>query len=332
MNYDRMSTFHFDWSDLAFGNKKSVDALNAFFIAAPREMTSARFTQIVKTYLPQGNIVLGISKDSYVLGFEDQPQFRMLEVESIRKIIDKVNASPSKYKIYTLSYFQREAKYIYEKLTFRKVLLVNGSWKYAFHTQENYYTLVNRKASYEMIPPFADEAEAREYEQRVTKELSALIPKKSKTKINTEQEMLALAAQVARLSFDYTFQTGAVIGKKVTGGKGYALVTYGFNKVIPYQTHAMLHGASREKNFSPPNDLNHYDTVHAEIDAIIRAGKEKKDLADTTLFVNLMPCPTCSRAVAETGITEVICTLDHSGGYAVDLLHGAGKIVRIITG
>jgi deoxycytidylate deaminase len=326
------TTFTLDWSDLAFGNKKSVDALNAFFIAAPREMTSARFTQIVKEYLPQGNIVLGLAKEPYVLGFEDQPQFRTFTPRSLggvgQKIIDKVNASPSKHKIYTLSYFQREAKYVYEKLTFRKVLLVNGSWKYAFHTQENYYTLVNRKAVYEMISPFTDEAEAKEYEKRVTKELATLIPKKSKTKTYTEQEMLALAAQVARLSFDYTFQTGAVIGKKIKGGKGYTLLTYGFNKVIPYQTHAMHHGASREKHFSPPNDLNHYDTVHAEIDAIIRAGKEKVDLAGATLFVNLMPCPTCSRAIAETGIAEVIYGLDHSVGYAVDLLQSAGKIVK----
>lgn len=321
--------YSFDWSDLAFGSKKSVDALNATFIMAPREMSVARFTQIVKEYLPKGNIVLGLAKEPYVLGFEDQPQFRTLLFSSVENILTKVNASPSKYKIYTLSYFQRETKHLIEKLAFSRVLLVRGSWKFAFHTQPTYYALVNRTIPYEMISPFVDEAEARSFEHAVTTELAPRIPKAATSKVYTESEMLALAGSVATLSFDNTFQTGAVLGREV-GKSGYRLLTYGFNAIVPYQTYAMHHGAAREKNFSPPNDLNHYDTNHAEVELLLRAAKEKILLEGTTLFVNLMPCPTCTRMLSQTDIAEVVCALDHSGGYAVEIFATSGRVVRIV--
>lgn len=321
--------YFFDWSDLAFGSKKSVDALSATFIMAPREMSVARFTQIVKEYLPKGNIVLGLAKEPYILGFEDQPQFRTLSFSLVEKVITKVNASPSKYKIYTLSYFQRETKHLIEKLAFSRVLLVRGSWKFAFHTQPTYYALVNRTMPYEMISPFVDEAEARSFEHVITKELATCIPKTSTSKVYTESEMLALAGRVATLSFDNTFQTGAVLGRKVGKG-GYRLLTYGFNAVVPYQTYAMHHGASREKHFSPPNDLNHYDTNHAEVELLLRASKEKISLEGTTLFVNLMPCPTCTRMLSQTDIAGVVCAFDHSGGYAADMFAASGRSVRVV--
>lgn len=324
-----MNTFHFDWSDLAFGSKKGIDTLNATFIAAPRELSTARFTQLVKTYLPKGNIVLGLAKEPYVLGFEDQPQFRMLDLYTVEKILAKVNASSPTYKIYVLSYFQRETKHLFEKLTFKRILLVNGSWKYAFHTQEPYYVLANRRIEYEMISPFTDEAEARSYETRLNEKLQFLIPKTGKNALYSESEMLALAEQVAKLSFDTTFQTGAVLGKKT--GKRYQLLTHGFNAVLPYQTYAMHHGASREKHFSPPNDLNHYDTNHAEVSVILKALKARIDLTGTTFFVSLMPCPTCARMLSQTDIAEIVCAREHSAGYAVDLLSKMGKMVRHIS-
>jgi deoxycytidylate deaminase len=331
MNTD---AYTFDWSDLAFGSKKQVDALNATFIAAPREFSAARCTEMVKTYLPHGNIILGIAKESYVLGFEDQPQFRMLALRNVigvgvQKVIDKVNPSSSKHKIYTLNYFQREVKYLYEKLAFKKVLLVNGSWKQAFHTTEEYYALVNHKLPYEMISPFVDEDEAREYEKRVTTELVPLIPRSKKAAMYSETELSSMALQVAKLSFDHTFQTGAVLGKKVKGDTGYTLLTYGYNVVVPYQTYALHHGASREKHFSPPNDLNYYDTNHAEMEILIRAGTEGIELTGTTLFVNLLPCPTCARALSRTGIAQIMYRHDHSNGYAVDLLTRSGTSVKI---
>jgi hypothetical protein len=154
---------NFDWNDLAFASKKPLNDLRATFIAAPREMSKVRFTQLVKEYLPKGNIILGLAKEEYVLGFEGQPQFRMLDVQTVQPIIDKVNNSPAKYKIATLAYNQRDLLHVINGLSIRRFIGVRGSWKYSFHTQPPYYALMKKGIPYELISPFASEEEAKEY-------------------------------------------------------------------------------------------------------------------------------------------------------------------------
>lgn len=319
--------YSFDWSDLAFGSKKPINSLKAIFIAAPRELSAERFTQLVKHYLPQGNIVLGLAKEPYVAGFEGQPQFRTLQGRTVQPVIDQVNASGVKHNVYTLSYFQRELKYVLDKLDFAKVLLVNGSWKHTFHTSEAYYLLANRHIGYEMISPFASVSEAKTYEAKVMKEITRAHPFRPGK--YTESEMSALAKEVSQYSFDYSFQTGVALGKRA--GDTYDLLAWSYNRVVPYQTYAMHNGAARETNFSPPHDLNHYDTVHAEVELIITAGRQKLDLAGTALFINLLPCPMCSRMFVDTDIAEFVYNEDHSSGYAVKMLEAAGKTVRRIV-
>lgn len=315
-----MSSFSYDWTDLAFGSKKPLRNLKAIFIAAPREMSTRRFTQLVKTHLPQGNIVLGLAKEQYVAGFEGQGQFKMLNVEPVQGIINKVNNSSSPHKIYTLTYFQREQSFVLEKLRFKKALFVNASWKYLFHTRPDFYTLVRLKLPYELISPFVDEAEAREYE-------AAHVTQPPQTKgIFTEEEMLSLADKAASGSFDNGFQTGVALGRRQNDG--YECLAVTFNKVVPYQTYPWHFGASREINFSPMHDLNHYDTIHAEIALMIKAQKEGMSLKGATLFINLLPCPTCARMFTQTDITEFVYREDHSEGYAIKMLEQAGKKVR----
>jgi deoxycytidylate deaminase len=316
---------NFDWSDLAFGSKKVINNLNAIFVAAPREISQDRFKQLVKDYLPKSNIILGISKDPYVAGLETQPQFRTLKLQTVQGIIDKVNGVSGKNKIYVLSYFQRETNYIFEKLKFSKVLLVNGSWHHAFHNLPAYYALVNSGKIYEHISPFTNEQEAKSYNDFIFKEIAKQLPEPV-SKNYSDVEMMHHAQHAAKLSFDYNFQTGASLGKK--NSRNYKYLARTFNRVVPYQTYAMHYGASRETNFSPPHDLNHYDTVHAEAEMIIKAQKEKMSLKGTTLFINLMPCPACARMLAETDIQEFVYGADHSNGYAVNLLEQADKKVR----
>ncbi len=134
---------------------------------------------------------------------------------------------------------------------------------------------------------------------------------------------------VAKGSFDHTFQTGTILAKKVKDR--YEPILASFNKVVPYQTYALLHGSSREKHFSPPHDTNHYDTIHAEMALLVEAHKKNISLKGMTLFVNLMPCPNCARTLAETDIAEVVYRIDHSEGYAADLLQKANKTVRRIV-
>ena len=287
---------NYDWTDLAFASKKPLNDLDAIFIAAPRELSAARFKQITKTYLPQGNILLGVAYEPYVLGLEDQPQFKMLELSSVEPIITKVNASKPAHTITTLRYFQRDLKNILDKLKLHKVLLVNGSWYQSFHFKPEYYTLVNRHIRYEMISPFSDEQEARSYA-----ESHAYPAPKLPSEILSDSEMLALANEAAKQSFDYsTFQTGCALGRKE--GNGYRVLATSFNRVVPYQTYPMNHGAIRERNFTPSNDLNFYDTNHYEVELMVQALHDKLNLEGTSIFVNVMHCPTCARMLSCTGI------------------------------
>ena len=325
------NSYKFDWSDLAFGSKKPVNTLDGIFIVASRDISAARFKQLVKTYLPKANLIVGVAKESYVLGLEDQPQFKMLNSDDIQNIISQINNSKSLNKVYTLAYFQRELPYILSKLKLSKVILINGSWKYAFHNLEAYYILANQRINYEMISPFVDETEAMKSEHVTDKEIEKL-NMFSSGKFD-EIEMINRVDMASRYSYDYNFQTGAVLGKRINKKDDeFEYLGFSFNKVIPYQTYAMHHGALREVNFAPPNDLNYYDTVHAEVLMMLKSIKEKIDITGTTLFINLLPCPTCARMLCETDVAEIVYRLDHSDGYGFNILKKAGKVVRRFEG
>lgn len=318
--------YNFDWSELAFGSKKPLRELNAIFIAAPREISSERFTQLVREWLPKGNIVLGLALEDYVDGFAGQPQFRTLQLKNVEAIINKVNPAKSPHKIYTLSYFQRDLTHILEKIAFKHHLFMNGSWHKSFHTLPPYYTLVNQHRSYQLISPFVDEAEARSYAIKLEKQLVKTHPLPAKNNTLTEAAMMQTALTAAAHSFDYSFQTGVALGKAVRDGYTFLAATY--NAVVPFQTYAMHYGASRETHFSPPHDLNHYDTVHAEVFLILKAAAEKVDLRGTTFFISTLPCPTCARMLSQTDIKEFVYLNDHSEGYAAGLFEKTGKKIR----
>lgn len=313
----------FDWNELAFASKRPVDELNATFIVAPRELSLARFRQLVKQCLPQGNVLLGLAKEKYVLGLEGQSQFETLQAEAVRPGIEKIAASDSKYKVYAFAYFQRDLPFILEKLDLARVVLVNGSWYRAFHLRPEYYTLVNRKIPFEKVSPFTGEEEAKAYAEAYS---PAPLSAKAGEAL-TEEQMLGVAQEVAKRSFDFGgFQTGVALGRK--SGAKYELLATAFNRVVPYQTYAMHHGAARELHFSPANDLNYYDTNHAEVELLVEVLRSRLNLAGTTLFINLLPCPTCARILAATDIAEIVYQQDHSDGYAIGMLESAGKHVK----
>lgn len=296
------------------------------FIAAPRELSARRFTQIVKHYLPKGNIVLGISKEDYVVGFENQPQFRMLQLHTVQPIIEKVEASASPHKIKILVYSQKDLPAIAAKLSSsQRVLLVNGSWKYAFHNSESYAILQQNTVSIKFISPFADEAEAYAYE--ATHQNTIQLPHPGD--ILSEPELLEVANTAALQSYDYSFQTGAALGTQQ--GEKYQFIASAFNKVIPYQSYALHHGNSRERHLSQPHDTNHYDTIHAEMALLAAAVNGDYDISGATLFINLLPCPNCARTLSQTSIQGIVYRNDHSDGYAADLLKMCGKKVKRVS-
>lgn len=320
----------FDWNELAFESKKPLKELNATFIAAPRHISPKRFTDLLKIYLKKGPVILGVAKEQYVQGFEGQPQFEMLTAQKVLPVVDVVDASNSPHKLYILQYFQRDLPHIIEKIPMRCCVLVNGSWKFSFHNGAAYSQLTKRGVPMEYVSPFVDEAEARKYGKAVSNKIGKkfsdnleLFPDLD----DQDEHGLFVAWLAARLSFDYTYQTGAILVKKDKNGD-LKYIAYGSNEVVPYETYALHHGSLREQHFSPTNDLNYYDTIHAEMQILVKVANERLSYANSTLYINLMPCPTCARVLAQTKIHEIVYMHDHSDGYAATLLEKAGKKVR----
>lgn len=302
---------NFDWADIKI------------FIAAPREMSAGRFTEIVKHYLPKGNIVVGISEEEYVVGFENQIQFKMLQQETIQPIIDKVATSDSPNKIYPFLYSQKDLEIIAANLTdAQRVLLVNGSWKYTFHNSAAYKVLLENNVPIKFISPFVDEDEAKAYEKSHTPIVE--LPKLGESL--TEKQIFELIDNVAVQSYDYSYQVGTVLAKQ--NGDAYEFVGAAFNKVIPYQTYALHNGNSREAHLSPTHDTNHYDTIHAEMQHVVDAARGDYSLDGATLFINLLPCPNCARTLSQTTIDGIVYKQDHSDGYGAEILRLCGKKVH----
>lgn len=311
-----------DWKALKSQDIEEINKLNAIFIVAPRTVSERRLKQVIKHYLPKAPIIMGVSLEPYVIGFDQQPQFKMMEEDAFIPLVKAVQESSSSHKFHLLHYSQTLLADIVKQLDFKRVLLVNGSWKYAFHNSEASQILKDKKIAYKFISPFSDENEAHDYERRTTKDIS--VPQLNDAL--TDSQMIHTADEIAKQSYDYSFQTGALLGRK--SGKKYDIVLAGFNKVIPYQTYALHHGNSREKYESLPHDTNHYDTIHAEMMIVTEALKRRIDLCETSLFVNLLPCPNCARTLSQTDISEVVYKHDHSDGYAETLLKLCGKKVR----
>lgn len=266
-------------------------------------------------------MVLCIAKERFVDGFDNQSQFRMLDLEDVRDIADKVAASSAPHMLYVLHLFQRDIDAAVEKLEPGHAVVVRGSYKQAFHTRRTFYTLARQNIGFEYASPFTGEDEAKAF--AASHQIS--VP----TKSGDAETMMRYTRAVATKSYDYSYQTGCAL-TKFSGGH-HTLIASAHNAVIPYQTYAMHHGNSREDNYAAPNDTNHYDTVHAEMQLVIEMMRSGLSMEGLTLFVSTLPCPTCARNLSQTGIAEVIYELDHSEGYAVKLFERCGiKTTRLL--
>jgi len=312
-----------DWNELAFGKKSVLGKGDKIFIAAPRKLSAKRINQIIKTQLPKADIVFGVSKEEYVGGLEDCSQFQMLSLSDLNPIAEKLSKAKLPHTFHILEYNQRDLIHILQKVSFKKAVFFNGSWYGPFHMKPVYYELVNSKTPYELVSPFIDEQEAQVYADEHRNDSLWHLAYTSVT----DAELFDVVTQAARASYDYAaYQTGAVLAKK--SSKDYKVLLTSHNVVLPYETYAMHHGSLREKNFAVQNDMNYYDTLHAEMVLLAKALAQKVSLKNCSLFVNLLPCPQCARMLAETDITEVVYGIDHSAGFAVQLLEQCGKSVR----
>jgi deoxycytidylate deaminase len=328
--------YSLDWASFALGSKRKLRDLDAIFIAAPRQLSTRRITELIKLYAPQGNVLFGISSEPYVLDLEGQPQFTMLKADDLRPILDRVNKHLVNQRVYSMVYSQRDITHIIDNVRFKKVVFVNGSWYRSFHYRPEFYSLYKQRIPYEKVSPFINENEAIDYANDLRSKVEVTLPLSALP----ADEVLKCVRKVASQSYDFaSYQVGAILAKRTVRTKRvsgynrplYKIVAASHNAVVPYETYAMHFGSQRESHYSPMQDMNYYDTVHAEQALLVKANDLSIDLASTSLFVNVLPCPACARMLCMTNIQEIVYSVDHSEGYAVTLLEKAGKQVRRIV-
>jgi dCMP deaminase len=310
----------YQWHKLKDKQKKKISSIRPIFILGSRDISSARIQELTEQLIKKRPVVWGCLTDQYIPGLKNSPQFETLTLKKLKQSLAELDTEASKINI--LQYDFRHVKYILRELKLSAVIGIYGSWHKAFHFTPIYFELNQKDLPYKLVSGFVDEKAAKNYAQELVQiEQSIDLPGGKLS----DQELLALAAKVAHFSCDYTFQTGAVLAKE-----NQVLAT-AYNRVIPYKTYSLHHGASKEKHFSPPQDLNYFDTNHAEVELLLKAAKRKIDLAESTLYINLLPCPTCARMVAQSPIKKIVYQHDHSQGYAFKLLSKVGKKVRRIA-
>jgi dCMP deaminase len=304
-----------DWNKLSKSKLSRLKSAQAVFIAGSRDMSPERISQLAQGIGSQTAIIWGCLKDQYIEGLEGSLQFKSLQC---KKLAAALAGAKVKHSVTILQYYQRDWRYLIRELNFSNTVLVNGSWHRMLHLRPEFWEMERRGISIKRISPFTGEKEAKAYAVKILGEYD------DENQLFTgsdysDSELMRLSTEVAKRSFDWVWQIGAVLARD-----GKPLLA-GYNRVVPYESASMHHGSTREENFSPPNDQNHYDTCHAEMDLLIQAQRQNVDLKGTKLYINLLPCPACARVLARTDISEIVYENDHSEGYGFRLLSKAGK-------
>ncbi len=315
-NISQTNLKNYYWEKLSSSQKKLLTKQQAILILGSRELSETRIINLASKLAGKKQLIFACIKEKYIAGFENCPQFANLSLKKLQKTLNQLPINLQK-KITILEYPQIYAKYLIRELNPSAVIVVRGSYQRAFHYTPLFYEIIKRNLQYKLVSPFANEKEALNYEKQIEEKL---MPFEAKIKQKySDRKLMNFAQQIAKQSFDYTFQTGAVLAKN-----GQFLLT-ACNRVMPYQT-AMLHlGSSKEKHLGPPQDLNYYDTNHAEVEIILQALKTKISMSETTLYINLLPCPVCARMLAGSSIAKIVYQHDHSNGYGFRMLKDAGK-------
>lgn len=300
-----------DWNKISPKKIEELSKSKKIFLLASIDITESRIKKLNSLF--KDKLIWGIAKDEYILGLEDCEQFKTLKKSKLKLILkDDFNS---------IEYFQRDLIYILKQVEFSQILFVNGSWHTAIHNRAEFWQIINKKIPYKFISPFSNTKEAIDFAKKIEGNFKSINTNKEYSSI----ELLKLSIEESKKSFDWTFQVGAIISKNQK------VLLSSFNKVVPYQSYSMHFGSLREQNFSQSGDLNNYDTIHAEANLIVMAGKQGVNLTGSTLVINLLPCPTCAKLIAESNIAEIIYSSDHSNGYAIKLLESYGKkVTRLI--
>lgn len=319
----------FDFANIKTEDKAYLRGLHATLVIAPREMSEQRQKSLVKEVLANGNVVFGVAAEEYVDGFSGQPQFQTTPVEYIQRLALDIETAKLPHGMCVVRYHQEDVDDVIRAVRPNSVVVVRGSYLYPFHRSATFELMTKRGIPFRYVSPFVDEAEAKEYLAEhgfMTLEVTSKL--RENDELRTEADVFAVVDAVAKQSYDYSFQTGAVLAE-ATENNGFKILDAACNEVVPYQTYALHFGNSREEHQSAhQGDAVHYDTIHAEMNLLVRAMQRGVTFTGKSLFINMLPCPNCARTLVKTGLQEVVYRRVHSDGYAVDLFEKSGIKTR----
>ena len=326
MNRGQLQINQLLFKDLPLFSQQCADGkLKPILILGSRQVSPKRIQQLAKQLITKRPVVWGCLTEKYIQGLENSPQFQTLSLSSLNQALTSLQKDwqpqlPSSHSITILPYSQTDTCKLIKSCKWSGIIAVYGSWHRAFHYREEYKIIKQLNLTHKLVSGFVNEKEAFDYFEQIKPQLMSLdnlVNKKF-----SDKQLLELAQQASLNSFDYSFQTGAVLAKD----QQFLLSAH--NQVMPYETYMLHKGASKEKYLTPPQDLNYFDTNHAEVELIIQALNKKLDLTGCSLYINLLPCPICARMLARTTIKEVVYQLDHSSGYGEKVLKKVGIEVR----
>ncbi len=335
------------WHKLGDKKKKYLSqAKNSALILGSGFVQRERFNKILTDLQSEKRelIIIGLLEEEFIPGFENSLQFQTLKKEKTLNYLEEIDERIAQ-KVLLLEYSHRFTKYLVKELNSSKILAFNGSWKNIIHYQDFWWEAYENGVKIETVSPFQNEEFAREYSEKIKlnnlewlenkwkdsigysflgdeeESFKKVSVKKKFPKLKNE-DLMKFCDDVGKLSWDWTGQTGCCL---VRDGE---ILEYGYNKVLPYAG-AMFHkGSVREKRHAPIGEnLELGETVHAEINAILKMSSKGKKLEAVDLWVNKFCCPYCARAVASSHIKRIFYKDEYINDLSYEVINSSGKEV-----
>ncbi len=342
---------NFKWHKLGEEKKKYLSqAEDSVLILGSTFVQKERFNKVLSDLQTKNCdlIIIGVLEDKFIPGFENSLQFQSLKKEKILEYLKGLDKEILD-KILILGYSHKFTKYLVRELKPSKILAFNGAWKNIIHYQDFWWEAYENNIKIETVSPFQNEKFAREYSKRLNIENLKWIEKKwgsvlgysflneeeekfkkvskknSKLQLQNE-DLMRFCEDISRLSWDWTGQTGCCL---IKDGE---ILEYGYNKVVPYAASMFHSGSIREKRHTPIGEnLELGETVHAELNAILRMNAKGKSLEGVDLWINKFHCPYCARVVASSKVKRVFYKDEYTNDFSYVMMKSSGKkVVKVL--
>jgi len=119
---------------------------------------------------------------------------------------------------------------------------------------------------------------------------------------------MALAKLAASRSTCLSRPTGCVIVRDKQ------VLSTGYNGSMPKAPHCIDEGECYRRSIKAPDD-GKYDfcrSIHAEANAVALAAKEGVELEDSTAYLTLFPCYTCTKLLVRAGVKEIVYEMGYN--------------------